>query len=77
MTIQSIETHLLKHLPKESMPFVVWLDHSKHGRGSTYFLTYGDTDGHELSAEPSDTVSELRWNARVTWEQFKNGTRDN
>lgn len=74
--ITKIEKRLLKYLPKESVPYVVWLDHENYGKENTYFLTFGDQEGKEISAEPSDSVSELRWNARQTWNHFKNGFRD-
>ena len=39
---------------------MVWLDFEKSSH--VYFLTF-EKDGIEISAEPSDTVSELTWNA--------------
>ena len=74
--IVSIEKRLLKYLPRESVKFVAWLDHETTGRATTYFLTYSDENGRELSAEPSDTVSELRLNAKTAWSLFKAGERD-
>ena len=61
MTSQYIEKRLLKYIPKEIRRYVVWLDFEPSSH--TYFLTF-EKDGKEVSAENSDTVSELNWNAK-------------
>lgn len=76
MTIVTIEKRLLKYLPKESIPYVSWLDHESYGRTNAYFLTFRDEDGREFSAETADSVSELRWNAKQAWKAFQEGYRD-
>ncbi len=76
MNIVSVEQRLMKYLPKESRKYVSWLDHESYGRENAYFLTFEDEDGREFSAETSDSVSELRWNAKQAWEAFKAGYRD-
>ena len=72
-----IEKRLLKYLPKESIQYVSWLDHENYGKQNSYFLTFEDENGKEFSAETSDSVSELRWNAKQAWIAFKEGYRDN
>lgn len=71
--IRTIEKRLLKYLPKESIPYVIWLDHEYHydAPHNTYWLVYGDNEGHEVSTEPCDYVSELRSLAKWAWERFK------
>ena len=77
MSNQCIEKRLLKYLPKESIPFVVWLDHEHHTNNSnTYWLVFGDSSGRELSSSPLDSVSELRFSGSRLWKQFKQGERD-
>ena len=56
-----IEERLMKYIPKELRQYVVWLDFEKSSH--VYFLTF-EKDGKEVSAEPSDSVSELNWNAK-------------
>ena len=59
-----IEERLMKYIPKQIRQYVVWLDSEKqYGKQFTYFLTF-EKDGKEFSAEPSDSVSELAWNAK-------------
>ena len=65
-----IEKRLLQYLPKASREFVSWLDFDRDSH--VYFLTFADKDGNEVSAEPSDTVSELAWNAKQAWKHFQN-----
>lgn len=74
--IVRVEKRLLKYLPKESLKYVSWLDHESYSRQNSYFLTFEDDDGRELSAETSDSVSELRWNAKQAWKAFQEGHRD-
>lgn len=57
----TVEKRLMKYIPKKMQPYVVWLDFEKSSH--VYFLTF-EKDGIEVSAEQSDTVSELNWNAR-------------
>ena len=76
MKIEAIEKRLLKYIPKDAVPYVTWLDHESYGRENTYFLTLADEDGRELSAEPADSVSELRFNAKQIWKLFQEGVRD-
>ena len=57
----AIEQRLMKYIPKRLQPYVVWLDYEPSSH--VYFLTF-EVDGVEVHAEPSDTVSELNWNAR-------------
>lgn len=57
----TIEKRLLKYIPKKLQQYVVWLDYEKSSH--VYFLTF-EKDGIEYSAEPSDSVDELRYNAR-------------
>lgn len=56
-----VETRLLKYIPKKMRNYVTWLDFERSSH--VYFLTF-EKDGIEVSAEPSDTVSELTWNAK-------------
>ena len=56
-----IETRLMKYIPKRLQKYVVWLDYEKSSH--VYFLTF-EKNGIEVNAEPSDSVSELNWNAR-------------
>lgn len=56
-----VETRLLKYIPKKMRNYVTWLDFESSSH--VYFLTF-EKDGIEVSAEPSDTVSELTWNAK-------------
>lgn len=56
-----IEKRLLKYIPKHLRQYVVWLDFEPSSH--VYFLTV-EKDGIEESAEPADTVSELKWNAK-------------
>jgi hypothetical protein len=76
MNITTIEKRLLKYIPKAAVQYVSWLDHESYGRTNSYFLTYEDEDGREFSAETSDSVSELRWNAKQAWKAFQEGYRD-
>ena len=62
--ICAVEKRLLKYIPKQLRPYVVWLDSEKVGNHQwTYFLTV-EKDGVEMSAEPCDSVSELTWEAK-------------
>ena len=56
-----IEKRLLKYIPAKLRQYVTWLDYESSSH--VYFLTF-EKDGIEYSAEPSDTVSELNWNAK-------------
>lgn len=56
-----IEERLMAYIPMKLRKYVVWLDYEKSSH--VYFLTF-ERDRKEVSAEPSDTVSELRWNAK-------------
>lgn len=56
-----IETRLIKYIPAKLRQYVVWLDFEKSSH--VYFLTF-EKDGKEVNAEPSDSVSELTWNAK-------------
>ena len=74
--IQTVEKRLLRYLPKASIPFVVWLDHEHQTDGTnTYFLTLADEQLKELSCV-SDSVSELRFDAKQLWSMFQKGIRD-
>lgn len=70
MTSQYIEKRLLKYIPKEIRRYVVWLDFEPSSH--TYFLTF-EKDGKEVSAENSDTVSELNWNAKQCMAELEAG----
>ena len=59
--MKHIDRNLLKYIPKKMQKYVVWLDFEKSSH--VYFLTF-EKDGVEVNAEPSDTVSELNWNAK-------------
>lgn len=59
--MKHIEQRLMKYIPKKIRRYVVWLDFEKSSH--VYFLTF-EKDGKEVNAEPSDTVSELNWNAK-------------
>lgn len=59
--MKHIEHRLMKYIPKKMQQYVVWLDFEKSSH--VYFLTF-EKDGIEINAEPSDTVSELVWNAK-------------
>lgn len=59
--MKHIEQKFMKYIPKNMQKYVVWLDFEKSSH--VYFLTF-KKDGVEVNAEPSDTVSELNWNAR-------------
>lgn len=61
MTRTHIEERLMKYIPKKMRQYVVWLDFERSSH--VYFLTF-EKDGIEVSAEPSDSVSELTWNAK-------------
>ena len=65
--MKHIEERLLKYIPKKMRNYVVWLDYEKSSH--VYFLTF-EKDGVEVSAEPSDTVSELNWNAKQCAEEL-------
>lgn len=56
-----VEKRLLKYIPANVRKYVVWLEFVKCSH--VYFLTY-EKDSIETNAEPSDTVAELRWNAK-------------
>lgn len=58
--MKHIDERLMKYIPKKMQKYVVWLEFVRCSH--VYFLTF-EKDGVEVSAEPSDTVSELRWNA--------------
>lgn len=58
----TVEKRLLKYIPSNMRKYVVWLDFEKSSH--VYFLVF-EKDGVEVSAEPSDTVSELTWNAKA------------
>ena len=60
-TMKTVESRLLKYIPAKMRKYVVWLDFEKSSH--TYFLTF-EKNGKEISAEPSDSIEELRWNAR-------------
>lgn len=59
---QTIEKRLLRYMPKKLIPYIVWLDHNDGWtRGKyVYWLTI-EINGHEISAEPCDSVSELQF----------------
>jgi hypothetical protein len=59
--MKHIETRLIKYIPAKLRQYVVWLDFEKSSH--VYFLTF-EKDGKEVNAEPSDSVSELTWNAK-------------
>ena len=59
--MKHIEQKFMRYIPKSMQKYVVWLDFEKSSH--VYFLTF-EKDGVEVNAEPSDTVSELNWNAR-------------
>lgn len=59
--MKHIEERLVTYIPKKIRRYVVWLDFEKSSH--VYFLTF-EKDGKEINAEPSDTVSELNWNAK-------------
>lgn len=59
--MKHIDTKYMKYIPKKMQKYVVWLDFEKSSH--VYFLTF-EKDGIEVHADPSDTVSELNWNAR-------------
>ena len=67
MSYNYIDERLLRYIPKKMRPFVTWLDFEKSSH--VYFLTF-EKDGKEVSAEPSDTVLELTWNARQCGEEL-------
>lgn len=59
--MKHIEKKYMKYIPKKMQKYVVWLDFEPSSH--VYFLTF-EKDGIEVSAEQSDTVSELTWNAK-------------
>lgn len=65
--MKSIDKRLLAYIPAKMRPYVVWLDFEKSSH--VYFLTF-EKDGKEVNAEPSDTVEELRWNAKMCAEEL-------
>lgn len=65
--MKQIEQRLMKYIPKKMQKYVVWLDFEKSSH--VYFLTF-EKDGVEINAEPSDTVSELTWNANQCKEEL-------
>ena len=67
--MNKVDKRLLKYIPKKMQPYVVWLDYEKSSH--VYFLTF-EKDGREVSAEPSDSVSELTWNARQCRDELFN-----
>lgn len=69
-----VTKRLLRYLPKASRDYVVFLDFDRDSH--VYFLTFGNSEGNEVSAEPSDTVSELAWNAKSAWKHFLNNDFD-
>ena len=65
--MKRIESRLMKYIPKNMQKYVVWLDFESSSH--VYFLTF-EKDGVEVHAEPSDTVSELTWNAKQCKEEL-------
>lgn len=65
--MKHIEERLMKYIPKKMQQYVVWLDYERSSH--VYFLTFAK-DGKEVSAEPSNTVSELTWNAKQCREEL-------
>lgn len=61
MSNQVIEKRLLRYLPKQILPYVVWLDSEKTGRNQYVYWLVLEKDGTEINAEPCDSVSELRY----------------
>jgi hypothetical protein len=56
-----VEKRLLKYIPAKLRPYVTWLEFVEC---SHVYILILEKDGVEEHAEPSDTVSELTWNAK-------------
>lgn len=65
--MKHVEQRLLKYIPSKMREYVVWLDFERSSH--VYFLTFSK-DGKEVHSEPSDTVDELRWNAKQCAEEL-------
>lgn len=61
--MENCEEKVMKYLPKKYHKYVVWAEkhHNECDNSNVYFLTI-EVNGKEYSAEPADTINEMKWN---------------